>query len=64
MDYLKIINETISARGTTVAFISKRTGMNYEVLRRTLSGDRPMRADELMLIFDALGYEVSVMQKN
>lgn len=64
MDYLRFINETLKKRGTPISFVSKKAGLNYEVLRKTLAGERPMRADELIAIADVLGYKVDMSQKN
>ncbi len=58
MDYLELFNQALKEKGTTVSFVSRRTGLNYEVLRRTLRGTRPMRADELISVAAALGFEI------
>lgn len=48
MDICAAIAKQAKRRGIPCAELARRTGMNSEVLRRSLNGSRPLRADELV----------------
>ena len=46
--------EYITAHGISIRFISNKTGINYEMLRRSLHSQRSMTANELVKILNVL----------
>lgn len=46
----KKLSNILKKKGITVYALSKATGIKYELLRRTLNGNRKLLADELVLI--------------
>ena len=40
----------LKRKGITIWFVSKATGIQYELLRRSLNGSRVLTADELVSI--------------
>lgn len=50
-----ILKNIIKSKGITIYFLSKQTGIKYELLRRVFSGERKLTADEFILILDAAG---------
>jgi len=48
MNIISVINERIRERGISVSELSRRIGMNDEMLRRSLAGNRNVKADEFI----------------
>jgi DNA-binding Xre family transcriptional regulator len=55
----KRINKRVIERGITRSELSRRTGIPYELLRRSLDGTRKMTADELVLLCRELDLDVA-----
>lgn len=55
----KVVSERVKKNGITVAELSRRTNMNPELLRRSLSGIRPLKADELVSLCQELELGIS-----
>lgn len=53
-----VLNDAIRERGIPIAELARRTGMDGELLRRSLSGNRNLRATELVAICNELHLEV------
>jgi len=49
--------------GISIKFIADKTGMNYELLRRSLHSQRSMTANELVWILEALGVKLENIQE-
>lgn len=58
MDVQKQLSEYILERGIKISFISRKTNIPYELLRRAISGERKLIANELVLILQALDLEL------
>lgn len=64
MTTIEVLNQRISERGITNVELSRRVGMNDELLRRSLAGVRKLAADEFInlcheLKLDIADFEVS-----
>lgn len=62
MNIAKIINDHIKKRGITIYYLSKSTGISYELLRRSFNENRELRADELIKIAVVLDYDLNVLK--
>ena len=60
IDVLKYINQAVEDKQTSIAELSNRTGIRYELLRRTLHGKRKMTANEFILILEALNFSITI----
>lgn len=58
MDVIKVLNEKISDRGISVSELSRRVGMNDELLRRSLAGTRNVKADEFIRLCRELALDI------
>ena len=57
-DIQRELYEYITAHGISIRFISNKTGINYEMLRRSLHSQRSMTANELVKILGVLGVKL------
>ena len=48
MNVIDVLNQRITDRGIPVSELSRRVGMNDELLRRSLSGSRNLKATEFV----------------
>lgn len=48
MKAFEVINSAVQRRGITCAELARRVGMDQELLRRSLSGERKIAADEFV----------------
>lgn len=46
----------------TIYYLSKSTGISYELLRRVFNGNRTLPADELIKIAIALDYDLNLLK--
>ena len=58
MDIIDVINARIKDRGISVSELSRRIGMNDELLRRSLSGIRNVKADEFIGLCRELSLDI------
>lgn len=54
MKPFEVISAVVDERGITVAELSRRTGINAELLRRSLAGSRNIYADEFIALCNEL----------
>ena len=59
MKAYEILGKRIQQRGITIAELSRRVGMDSELLRRSLNGDRKINADEFVSLCIELGLSIS-----
>lgn len=58
METTKVLNKRIKERGITIRELSRRVGMNDELLRRSLAGTRGIRADEFISLCKELSLDI------
>ena len=58
MDVVTVLNKRIRERGISVSELSRRVGMNDEMLRRSLTGNRNVRADEFVELCHELALDI------
>lgn len=58
MDITNVLNARIKERGITVSELSRRIGMNDELLRRSLAGTRNVKADEFIGLCRELSLDI------
>ena len=58
----KLLKNRLEEKGITVYRLSKLTGIRYELLRRTLNGERKLTADELILICQKSGIVIDELK--
>ena len=59
MKAYEVIDAVVQKRGIPIAELSRRVGIDSELLRRSLSGNRKIGADEFVAICRELELEVS-----
>lgn len=64
MKAYEVIANKVEERGITNAELGRRVGMDSELLRRSLLGERKITADELVSICDELCLEVADFKNN
>lgn len=52
---IKVISDRIEERGMTITAVSKRAGINNDLLSKTLNNKRKLKADELVVLCQVLG---------
>ena len=57
------IQRVVEHRGTTLTFLSKKTGISVNKLSRTLRGLRQLQADELIALCRALDLTLDDLEK-
>lgn len=55
---LDVLNERINKRGISISELSRRVGMNDELLRRSLAGSRNLRAVEFVAVCHELELDI------
>lgn len=50
MKAYEVISSSVQRRGITCAELARRVGMDQELLRRSLSGERKIAADEFVAL--------------
>jgi len=58
MDIISVLNERIRERGISISELSRRVGMNDEMLRRSLAGSRNVKADEFIGLCRELALDI------
>lgn len=58
MDIQKSIYKYITSHGISIKFIADKTGIRYELLRRSFHHRRSMTANELVNILEVLGVKL------
>ena len=58
MNIIKVLNTRIKERGITISELSRRVGMNSEMLRRSLAGERNVKADEFINLCRELSLDI------
>ena len=58
-----ILKNIIKSKGITIYYLSKQTGIKYELLRRVFSGERKLTADEFILILDVAGITIDEIKE-
>lgn len=58
MDIVSVLNSRIKERGISVSELSRRVGMNDEMLRRSLAGSRNVKADEFVGLCHELALDI------
>ena len=56
---IDVLNDRIRERGIPTSELARRTGLNSELLRRSLSGSRNLRADEFVSLCHELDLDTS-----
>lgn len=59
MDVVDVLNKRIADRGIPVSELSRRVGMNDELLRRSLNGSRTLKATEFVVICHELALDMN-----
>lgn len=59
----EVVAERVKRRGITNAELGRRVNIHPELLRRSLMGVRPFKADELIRLSAELGLEMSDFYK-
>ena len=59
MKAYEVINSTIKSRGIKLSHLAQRTGISYELLRRSMIGTRKLPADEFLVLCDELGIDLA-----
>ncbi len=54
---IEVLNHKIKDRGIPVRELARRTGLDPELLRRSLAGQRKLRADEFVRLCWELGLD-------
>lgn len=54
MKAYEVISSSVQRRGITNAELARRVGMDQELLRRSLSGERKIAADEFVALCEEL----------
>ena len=57
---LSYINQAMTDTKTSISELSDKTGIRYELLRRTLHGKRKMTAQEFVTILDSLNFKITI----
>lgn len=52
-----VIAQVIKARGMTLVYVSRKTGVKYSKLQPSMQGRRELRADELLAVCAFLGLD-------
>lgn len=58
MDVVDVLNQKITQRGISISELSRRAGMNDELLRRSLNGTRTLKATEFVAICRELDLDI------
>lgn len=58
MDIQKSIYKYMTSHGISIKYIADKTGIRYELLRRSLHNRRNMTASELVNILEVLGVKL------
>lgn len=58
MNVIDVLNERINERGIPVSELSRRVAMNDELLRRSLTGNRNLKAVEFVAICKELELDI------
>lgn len=58
MEVITVLNQRIKERGISVSELSRRVGMNDEMLRRSLAGNRNVKADEFVGLCHELSLDI------
>lgn len=58
MNVIDVLNERINERGIPVSELSRRVDMNDELLRRSLTGNRNLKAVEFVAICKELELDI------
>lgn len=59
MKAYQVLDEAVKTRGITYAELARRAGINAELLRRSLSGERRITADELVVLCRELDLSIN-----
>lgn len=59
MQIAEVLNERISDRGIPISELGRRTNIDHQLLRRSLRGIRPLRAEELVSLSRELNLTMS-----
>lgn len=59
MQAYEVVSRRVERTGMTVAELARRTDINHLLLRRSLHGDRALKADELVSLSKELNLEMS-----
>ena len=64
MNAAEVIKNHIVSNGIKLSFLSEKSGVNYELLRRSLDGDRVLKADELLSIIAVLKIDFNTFHES
>ena len=59
MKAYEVIDEVVQKRGIPIAELSRRVGIDSELLRRSLAGNRKIAADEFVALCNELELGIS-----
>lgn len=63
MQAYEVVSRRVERTGITVAELARRTEINHLLLRRSLHGERALKADELVSLSRELDLEMSDFYK-
>lgn len=63
MQAYEVVSRRVERTGITVAELARRTDINHLLLRRSLHGERVLKADELVSLSRELNLEMSDFHK-
>ena len=58
MNIVEVLNKRIRERGISISELARRVGMNGEMLRRSLAGNRKVKADEFINLCCELSLDI------
>ena len=64
MTVKEILNQHIKDNKISLYWISKKTGIRYELLRRAINGNRVLPADELVRIAIVLDFDLNLFKQH
>ena len=59
----KVLYDYMRNHGISIIFIANKTGIKYELLRRSLKGERILSADEFVKVINALDIDLKSIIK-
>lgn len=57
------VAEFVKRRGITMSAISQHTGISYDKIRRSFTANRPLTADELLMVCSYLEVDPRIFRK-
>lgn len=58
MKAYEIIRDELKDRGISIAHVARKTGIDYQLLRLSMLGERRLHADEFIMLCNELGLDL------